>query len=319
MKKFQMMIFHCFNVVLKKTALLLLLSFFTHSLFGQTQRTLTYYKDKSMSLEMDVFIPKNEANVKMPVFIYVHGGGFSSGSRNDGHAICKHLANSGYITASISYTLYMKDKSFSCDGVTGEKVKAIQFAVNDLWLATAFLTEIHDLNIDPSKIFIGGCSAGAEVVLHAQHWNYEKMNIYEKQLPAGFKYAGIIAGAGAIMDINMITRENMVPTMMFHGNCDLLVPYGTAAHHYCDPNSPGWLMFFGSYSIFQHLEELGCCSKLYTYCGGGHEFANTLFEKDLQNVQSFLADVISDRKYTEHVIISTDNSCELSKKYIFCK
>jgi hypothetical protein len=55
--------------------------------------------------------------------IFVHGGGFSGGTRDGGYAFCKYMAQNGYAAATITYTLYMKNKKFSCDGFYQKKSK----------------------------------------------------------------------------------------------------------------------------------------------------------------------------------------------------
>lgn len=289
-------------------------------LFSQSRRTVIYYADGNNQLSMDVFINDQSSETKRPVFIYIHGGGFAGGERTAGYPICEFLADKGYFAVTISYTLYMKDKSFSCDGILSEKIKAIRYGVNDLWVATAWLIEhAGEYNLDTSNIFIGGSSAGAETVLHAAFWPYDMMNWSTVKLPPGFKYAGVVSGAGAIMDLNLITSNNIIPVMMFHGNCDNLVPYGTAAHHFCSPASPGWLMLFGSGSIYQHIEELGGSAKLYTYCGGGHEYSNVLFEHDMDFLLTFLTQAGNGKLLSEHHIIPTGKKCDASEIYELCK
>lgn len=290
---------------------MVLLCFIQQSaLKAQKMQTLTYYEDDSTKLELDLFLPDTEVKPSSPkpVFLFVHGGGFASGERSSGHTIAKYLASKGFITASISYELYMKDKSFSCDGILSEKIKAIQYAVNDIWLATAFLLEnAQTYHIDTSKFFIGGSSAGAEAVLHAQYWNYEMMNWYaNKKLPTEFRYAGVVSGAGAIMDLNLITDANVVPTFLFHGNNDKVVPYATAAHHYCPPNSPGWLMFFGSQSIYEHIEDLDTSTTLVTYNEAGHEKSALLFYENMELVHQFLVNAMNQVFLQEQRVFEKD-------------
>jgi len=300
---------------------LLLLALITF-IVGHSQefKTVTYFANDSLKLQMDVFIPKTKSSQKLPLLVHVHGGGFSGGDRKWDHAVVKKASEEGFVAASISYTLYMKDKNFSCGGVLPEKIKAIQIAANQMQQAVIyFLKNQNVYNIDPEKIFISGSSAGAETVLHAAFWKPEMMSMYPDKLPAGFKYAGIISGSGAIMDINLITAKNLVPVMMFHGSCDVTVPYGTAAHHYCDPGTPGWLMLFGSHSIYEHIIKLKGSVKLVTFCGGGHEYSGELFNKDPQQVVNFMKDVLKGEKQQSHIIIATGKECAKYADYDFCK
>jgi len=263
---------------------------------GQNFKTYTYFQEDTISLDLDLFLPNTDSII--PLVIYVHGGGFKGGDRTAGHGLAKYLVNQNIACASISYTLYMKDKSFSCDGITSEKVKAMQIAASQLWHATDFLIEkSEEIKIDTTKIFLAGSSAGAETVLHGAFWDKEQMQLFDPVLSDEFSYAGIIAGAGAIMDLNLITKENVLPIMMFHGDADPLVPYGTAAHHYCPPNSPGWLMFFGSSSIAKHVAELGATCQLATFKEGKHSFAGAYFFQHQHHVGDFINKVLAGKQF----------------------
>lgn len=268
--------------------------------YAQNFETLTYFESDSLSLELDLFMPDMPDQSKnIPLVVYVHGGGFMGGDRTGGHALAKELVKEGIACASISYTLYMKGKSFSCDGITSEKVKAIQIAASQLWHATAFLLDnAEKYHFDRDQIFIGGSSAGAETVLHGAYFDRQKMQLFGKALPEDFRYAGIISGAGAVMDLNMITQENAIPTMLFHGDADNLVPYATAAHHYCPPTATGWLMFFGSYTIAQHMEKLGKSCEFISFTNGGHYYAGAFIHRDQERTIAFIQRVLASDSFT---------------------
>lgn len=285
---------------------LLLLYLWATPVHSQNYTTLTYYEKDSLNLKLDLFLPPaTQDEALIPLVIFVHGGGFAVGNRKSDHSFCKYMAKQGIAAASIDYTLYMKDKNFSCKGITSEKIKAIQIAANQLWLATYFLSDrSQEYNIDTSKIFIAGSSAGAETVLHAAFWDKKQMALFEadKLSSSSCKYAGVIAGAGAIMDLNLITGMNKIPVMMFHGTADKLVPYGTAAHHFCPPDATGWLMFFGSYAIYKHIVALGGTVSLITYKGGTHDCAGAHFNHNQKPVYNFIKKVLQDTQFQNHTI-----------------
>ncbi|MFL9845241.1 alpha/beta hydrolase [Flavobacterium rhizosphaerae] len=295
-----------------------LLALFTITLTNaQDFKTLTYFVNDSTKLELDLFLPKTKSAENLPLLIHVHGGGFAGGQRQDGYTVCREAAKNGYAAATISYTLYMKGKKFSCDGILTEKVKAFRIAANQLWQATLFFIKNSEkYNIDTDKIFISGSSAGAETVLHAAFWDRDLMALYHEKLSNDFKYAGMISGSGAIMDINLITEKNLIPVMFFHGSCDPTVPYGTAAHHLCPTDSSGWLMLFGSYSIYNKIIELNGNTQLFTYCNGGHEYSAELFIQPEETVK-FISQVLAGEKMQAHTIISTGKTCKRNT-YSFC-
>jgi acetyl esterase/lipase len=270
-------------------------------------QTFTYFTNDSISLDLDLFLPDQDAQTPIPLLIYVHGGGFANGNRDGGHKLAAYLTSRNMACASITYTLYMKDKSFGCDGILSEKIKAIRIAASQLWHATAFLIEKSgSFHIDTTRIFISGSSAGAETVLHAAHWDREQMQFFDPVLSPEFRYAGVIAGAGAIMDLNLITPENMIPTMVFHGDADPLVPYGIASHHYCPPDSPGWLMLFGSHAIAEHLQDLGGTCQLTTFLEGDHSFAGAYFYQEQEPVADFIERILAGETFNLFQSIETE-------------
>jgi acetyl esterase/lipase len=283
-----------------KTITLVLLLVFTTLIQAQDPFTFTYFTNDTISLELDLFVPEKETDELTPLLIYVHGGGFSKGDRYGGYELARYLNSRNIACATISYTLHMKDKSFGCDGILSEKIKAIQIAASELWHATDFLIEHHGhFQIDTSQIFICGSSAGAETVLHAAHWDRQHMQFFDPVLHPSFKYAGVIAGAGAIMDLNLITSESMIPTMLFHGDADPLVPYGVASHHYCPPDASGWLMLFGSFAIARHLLDLGGTCQLITFLGGDHSYAGAYFYQDQEPVADFIKRILADETFNQ--------------------
>ena len=174
---------------MKRYSIFSLLFCFSFYLYSQDFITLNYLKTAEDSLDMDFFPAQNTNGRKVPLVIFVHGGGFSGGKRSDGRALGRYLATHGVAAASISYTLYMKGKDFGCRGEMTEKVKAFRYGVTDLWEATKFLLQqAGKYNIDRQKIFIAGSSAGAETVLHAPYWGAD-MAVFGTGLPAGFRYA----------------------------------------------------------------------------------------------------------------------------------
>ncbi|MBK7213878.1 MAG: alpha/beta hydrolase [Bacteroidales bacterium] len=289
------------------------------SFWVKGQKTLIYFEQDTVQVSMDLYYPQLPYSGKIPLVIFVHGGGFSSGDRSAGAEFCNYAASQGYAAASISYTLYMKGKSFGCDGILSEKVKAIRIAVAQLWQATSYFTHNSEyLGIDTNQIFVAGNSAGAETLLHATFWNRQKMNLYPGGLSQSFKYAGLLSGSGAIMDLNLIQKSNMVPILLSHGNCDPMVPYGTAAHRFCSPDAPGWLMLFGSAPIYDWVSKLGGTVSLLSFCNGGHELSDILFTEKKKLSVDFMNRVIAGEKFSEHNEIQLNQDCDTKQQSLFC-
>lgn len=275
-------------------------------------------------LKMDVYFPENDTEKKRPLLLYVHGGGFSGGKRDSEryNKFAEMMTYKGYVNATIDYTLTMKGKSFGCDQPASNKINTFLQAGYDLSRATQyFIQNASRFGIDTNKIVILGSSAGAETVIHAAYWNAVKEDGEEKFLSEEFKYAGVISMAGAISTLDIITKENAIPTQLFHGTCDNLVPYATAAHHYCPLESPGFLILNGSYSIYNHLVKLGKPCYLQTACNGGHEWAGEPLTVNIDEITDFVFyDVLHVSKRQIHIIIGTEKEpCEAYDAYNFCE
>lgn len=226
-----------------------------------------------------------DAKGQLPLVVYVHGGGFSMGERdNKGiQFFAKRLASRGYAVASVSYRLTMKERGFGCDISASDKVKAINDASDDVLAAVkAILSDKKTFDIDPKKVVLMGSSAGAETVL-----NMAFMHDYQDSLPE-FKYAGVISMAGAMVDVAAINFENAIPTQLFHGTGDGTVPYGVAAHHFCSGKEPGYLMLYGSAPIAERLKGLGTAYYLYSVLGGAHEWAGKPTQSCFDEIIDFL-------------------------------
>jgi len=281
--------------------------------------TYSYYENDSVSLDLDLFLP-DSAPGPYSLVIFMHGGGFSNGTRTNGHPFCQFLADSGVASATISYTLYMKGKNFSCEGQLSEKIKAIQMAAFQARVATNwFLDRADEFDIDTGNIFLAGSSAGAEAVLQAVYWDTTVVNFFPDTLSPCFKYAGVISGAGALLDIGMINESTKIPTICFHGTCDPLVPYYMAPHHYCSQISPGYMMMFGGLAIYERLLDLNESCQLMSYCGEGHEHAGTPFYgPGTFDVLEFIQGSVRHQKFNIHKVFNNGEDCSLSLDFVHC-
>ena len=283
-------------------------------------QTLTYTSKDGEDLDLDIYLPEYDAETERATIIYVHGGGFQGGQRDseDIQEFCTSLTEHGYVVASISYRLTRKDKegAFGCNCPAEDKINTFYAAVEDLQDATFFLIQNREeFGIDPQKIIIAGSSAGAETVLNAA---YQPPYCYG--LDSGpVSFAGVISMAGAIPDTTVIYDESAIPSLLFHGTDDNLVPYGTAPHHYCDEGNPGYLILHGSYSIAEKLEKLEVPYWLHTTCGGAHEMANKPMTEYFDEIIDFSYHfVVNKEKESKRTIIEGTQDLENYKPYNFC-
>ncbi|MGE0020588.1 MAG: alpha/beta hydrolase [Draconibacterium sp.] len=237
--------------------------------------TVTYATKDGEALKMDIYIPQNDPDFERATLIYLHGGGFSTGTRDSEKIVefCNRLAGYGYVVVSMSYRLSRKNKEtgFGCDCPAEDKLNTFIGAIQDIQDASYFLVENREqFGINPQKLILAGSSAGAEAALNAA---YQPPMCYG--LDSGpVSYAGVISMAGAIPDTVVIYEDSAIPSLFFHGTDDNLVPYATAPHRYCQKGQPGYLILSGPFTIVQKLDKLHTPYWLHTTCGGAHEISD---------------------------------------------
>ena len=283
--------------------------------------TLTYATKEGEDLDLDIYLPQADTTTKRPTIIYVHGGGFTQGHRDDEgiRKFCNRLARYGYVVASVSYRLTRKDtpEGFGCDCPAVDKLNTFNAAVEDLQDAAFFLIENREqFSIDPQKIILAGSSAGAETVLNTA---YQPPYCYG--LDSGpVSFAGVISMAGAIPDTTVIYDESAVPSLLFHGTDDQLVPYATAPHHYCAEGTPGYLILHGSYTISEKLHQLHIPYWMHTTCGAGHEIASLPMTEYFDVITKFCyIYVVKGEGDERETIIKGKQDTEKYSTYNFCE
>ncbi len=112
-------------------------------------KSISYKTIDSISLKLDIY-RKKEMGRPAPLLIFIHGGGWRKGQREDYLLYLIDFAKRGYVTASISYRL-----------LPGAKFPA---AVEDVKCAVRWL-RLHagEFDIDPGKIALIGGSAGGHL------------------------------------------------------------------------------------------------------------------------------------------------------------
>lgn len=282
--------------------------------------TFTYAFKDGKPLDLDVYFPMNDNETMRPLIFYVHGGGFSGGMRSSTEiqVFCKKLARRGYVVSSISYRLTRQGTTtqLGCDCPAIDKLNTFNKAVQDLQDATFFMIKNREkMGIDPQKIILSGSSAGAETVLNTA---YQPPYCYG--LDSGpVSYAGVISMAGAIPDTSRIFKESAIPSLLFHGTCDNVVPYATAPHRYCMKGQPGYLILHGAYTIAEKLKKLGTPYWLITYCNAAHEIAGKPMTQNFNEIIDFcFSFVIGKETEQRATVIKGGNPTCKYQSYNFC-
>ena len=233
----------------------------------QPDQTLLFAQRDTCDLRLDFYSagPGNR-----PLIIHVFGGGFVMGVRNhpDDRPWYRQMADAGYHVAAIDYRLGLKNKTIkgklSMPPILDE---ALQAAVDDLYAATNYLLEhASELGIDPDHIIISGSSAGAMTVLQAE-WERCNGKPEAQVLPDGFRYAGVMAFAGAVLSVDgpILFPQKPCPIMLLYGTADKMVP-------------PGSITFFrnhfaGSETLAKKLADIDANFQVFRFDGAGHEIS----------------------------------------------
>ncbi len=109
-----------------------------------------YSNDSNPYHLMDVYLPESQG--PFPAIIYVHGGGWTSGSRSNFNYTATFYAERGIAGFAVDYTLSTPNETAWPDNIQ-DVVESVRFirANANLW------------NIDPNRLAILGYSAGAQL------------------------------------------------------------------------------------------------------------------------------------------------------------
>ncbi len=230
-------------------------------------------------LLMDLYYPNLalDASPKRPFIMLAHGGGFSSGDKQEGDIrdLCVHLAMRGFVCASINYRL---GHDFSEYGQYKARYRAIQ----DGHAALRFVVNnANAVRIDTSWMFVGGQSAGSLLALGLVYADQSELDsislLYSSvatsaelgnlltsgnNLTTPYTIKGIFNNWGGVAE-NEVDADEMIPTIAFHGELDDLVPIDADASfaHYT---------LSGSRALHNDLTANNVCSELTVDVTGGH-------------------------------------------------
>jgi len=264
-----------------KNTILSFLFLFVLSISAQTKTTYIYSIKGKDTLKLDVYTSEEiKKGDKLPTLLWMHGGGFAGGTRDNKaeQRLCEYASNKNYIGVSISYRLLRKGTKtrFDCDCPKDDKLETFKQAVIDYLDAAKYIVgNAEKLHIDTNKIIAGGSSAGAEAILDAvymREYFVDNLETYKN-----VHFVGVFSLAGALVNANYITEQNALPSVLFHGTDDNLVPFASAPHHYCDVSASGYIVLDGSSVIVEKLSNLKTPYYFYIVEGGMHEVSSIPF------------------------------------------
>ncbi|MEO8711199.1 MAG: alpha/beta hydrolase [Parafilimonas sp.] len=238
----------------------------------------------TVNLALDVYVPNGAtASQKFPFILFVHGGGFTAGDKSSAATAMQQFTSEGYVAASIDYRL---DSSIDaatdpCSIDTGITQRAVYMSVQDARAAMRFMVaNASKYNIDTSKIFLDGNSAGAVTILNSYYLtqtDFNKIipgieaelggiNNADNSLTNTFHIIGMAANSGCLPNPEYITSSNAVPTILFHGGEDSVIPVQQGHAYYC----PSTMYVYGSKILYARFLQLGVAAVIHIDPTGGH-------------------------------------------------
>jgi acetyl esterase/lipase len=216
----------------------------------------------STNLRLDLWRPtdigQGAVPANTPALILIHGGGFTSGSKNDFADAGELFASLGYVVLSIDYRLAGSNPPLEPGPAANltppsppyatlpspSGIAAVNAAVNDatkamLWMRNNAAT----YGVDPNRIGLGGASAGAVTAL-LQAYNNPPDNVSPKVV---LSYLGSMYGSQ-----NSI-QPGDAPAFIVGGLNDTTVP----------PS--------GSVDVANRMNAVGVYNELYMQVGVGHD------------------------------------------------
>ena len=273
---------------MRQVALLIILLFASVQL--SAVETYAYAQKDTSTLYLDIHRPSAGSEttlngVQKPTILYLFGGGFKSGSRNQPYLLpwYQRLNDNGYTVVAIDYRLGMKGYKMGKGFVgvaksVGRFCESQQMGVEDVFSAVSYLADHAELGVDVHNLVLSGSSAGAIISLASAH---ALSTGAAPGLPDGFALRGVMSFAGAIISEHGAPKFTTTPCpiLFVHGLNDNAVAY----KHY---GAFGKGMWGSSYYAAQ-LAKKGGNYCIYRFKNRAHDVA-AYFNLLWQEEQAFL-------------------------------
>lgn len=173
----------------------------------------------TLILKLDIAIPPNAtADTPQPLIVWIHGGGFSSGSKEELRGAALTYARAGFVVASVNYRLSPYNTADSA-----ARLAAIRQASEDVMNAIRFLkANASRYHIDTSRIATMGISAGGGISL-INAVEFDSLQNTQSDLPSVSSRISAAVSSGATlvdaainMDAYLHYTADDSPVLLFH-------------------------------------------------------------------------------------------------------
>lgn len=173
----------------------------------------------SLTLKLDIAVPPNATAANpQPLIVWIHGGGFSAGGKEDTRAAALSYARAGYVAATVNYRLTANNMVD-----TATRLTAITQATEDVMNAIRYLKANAALyHIDASRIATIGSSAGGGIsLINAVEFDTLQNTVSDDAATSSRVAAAISTGATLIDSTATLTlnyQSGDSPVMLFHAS-----------------------------------------------------------------------------------------------------
>lgn len=236
--------------------------------------------------EVEDFIIPEKSDKKLPIMIYIHGGGWLSGIKNMRRTYCYEYAKSGYFVANVDYQ-WSPDAQFPV---------SIQQCLNAV---DCIFDNAEKYNLDTSKILLAGESAGAYYVamlaaisknksildtIGLSFRHADDFNVTVNMFNCGaFDVKSLASSKFPQMDIMLESFTNLTMEELLSGKYNELVDKMSPVS-YIDANFPPTFMLYAThdklkvdtFALKKRFDALGVENCIYKCEGplyGNHAFA----------------------------------------------
>lgn len=143
---------------------------------------------ESDAQKVDIYLPRSNKSKCTAVVIYIHGGAWRGGDKNDYDVDCRREASNGYAAATINYRMLDEGATWA------DMLEDITSAMETV-KATA---EKNRIILD--KAALTGASAGAHL---AMLYSYKNQNVS----PIKIVFCGDLCGPSNLFDINVAEKS----------------------------------------------------------------------------------------------------------------
>lgn len=221
------------------------------------------FGNKTEHLKLRVFEPKGDTLKKRPLFLLMPGGGWVVNGDDWMNDVAEEIAKTGFVVAIHKYRLSesINTPALYFDALakaSSDQRDALSYLINDAKGANRF-------GIDPTKIFIGGHSAGAITSMHTAYFDQQdavqqglkEAFVTYKTLPNKADHIplkGVINLSGLLSDLDIIDH-NDIPLLSIHGDKDHVVPIGRSEGRYGSIAIDEWAAIVNTKSQLHIIED----------------------------------------------------------------